>query len=337
MTKHTKSTPRARRMFLNRSVYFVTNRTAEGLPFVPNAYINALLKGVLARAMHKYPGVVVSHFLFLPNHYHGVLVTKEEPSEIRNFMNYVDGELAKLIARILNKRHYKVWSAPYHAALLATPDSVIEKIAYTYLNPVAPHFIRKAEEWRGVSSWQAFVSGTAETAKWIRPKYVGPLPNAQFTARSIRSLMDGLEDLPCPSYNLNFEPFAWKECFSETRASSNEQLRNDILVRIREGEGRYERERRTKKINVIGAEAMAQQNVHKRYKPAKFGRRVYCICSCPVLRKQLIEMYREFCNKCEAAWNAWKRGEFGAKYPPGAFLPPRPPPANVPRLIFGHG
>ena len=53
-----------RRNYTHGRVYLVTNRLAQGLPFVPNKYINALVYGALARAYALNPGVVICAFCF---------------------------------------------------------------------------------------------------------------------------------------------------------------------------------------------------------------------------------------------------------------------------------
>ena len=57
--------PRHRRFFPKNTVYLVTNRTAEGLPFLPCPLMNLFLFGILAKARFYNPSVTISAFLFM--------------------------------------------------------------------------------------------------------------------------------------------------------------------------------------------------------------------------------------------------------------------------------
>lgn len=100
--------PRLLRKYSKGEVYFVTNRTAEGLPFVANLLINTFINGILARALVLHPGIELSAYLVMPNHYHLILVLNEGAEVLKSFMGYVDGELAKVINRFRGRCNQNV-------------------------------------------------------------------------------------------------------------------------------------------------------------------------------------------------------------------------------------
>lgn len=315
--------PHPRRMYEHKSVYFVTNRLSEGLPFVPNLYVNLVLIGIIARAIFRFPGISVCTLLFMTNHYHGIFVTNGDPAQFKDFMNYVDGEIAKVVVRFLDKRNVKVWAQRYHAAKLLTWEDVIKKIIYIYINPVQALFVKKASEWTGVSTYQAMFEEDETMYKWIKPSLLPKLPDAPFSQKLLTRLVDFISKLEAPSYLFRTTPFCWKECFEQTKNMTDAELRKKILEKISEEERECEKERKASKKSIVGIESLSTQNPHKYYKPKKFGRRVFCISSCEELRKQYIELYQEFCQKAKDAWQGYMKGFpfTAALFPPGAYLP----------------
>ena len=84
-----------RRYFENKSVYFLTNRLARGLPLVPCDYINGVITGVMAKASESFPDITICNYLWMRNHYHMLVVTDGNPTDLAGFMNILNGELAK--------------------------------------------------------------------------------------------------------------------------------------------------------------------------------------------------------------------------------------------------
>ena len=79
------------------AVVHITHRVVEGLPFVARLFMNLLILGIVARAQYLYP-VRLSHFLFMANHPH--LLISGTLNQVSSFMNYLDGELAKILKRL---------------------------------------------------------------------------------------------------------------------------------------------------------------------------------------------------------------------------------------------
>lgn len=322
------------RMYHHKQVYFVTNRTAEGLPFVPCKYINFLLYGVLARACEMYPDISLVAWLFMGNHYHGIVLTKGDPAMFASFMNFVNGEIGKIVARLLRKSHTKIWAQRYHAALLGDYQSVIDKLVYLFINPVYAYLVSTAADWCGVSTWHEMTGGSLREFKYIPPSKIVPLANSGISKNTCRKLVESVEVLPSRTRPLMVDPYAWKSCFSSTADISDDQIRQEIVQKISTLEIETRLTRLKEKRGVVGTAALSQQNPYRHYRPKKFGRRVFCIVSCPDLRKQLITLYQEFCQQCKRTWEAWKVGDYEKTYPPGGFLPPRKPMANLTPLLL---
>ena len=318
-----------RRYYQHHSVCMITNRLAEGLPFVPNDFINALLIGALARASARNPGIVICSYTFLQNHYHLVVFINTDELEMASFLHDLDDEIAKITKKILGKRNVKIWAQRPHVAVIGDFQAVINQIAYSLLNAVTANFCRKASEWIGLTSFPFLFDQTPTSHKWVRTGSIGTLPNAPFSKRSVNRLKLHWENSPGKYFTLSVQPYCWKGQFSESRNISDEQLLDRILTQVAEGELLAEKIRKKEKCNLCNTQQLALQNPHKQYKPKKYGRRVYCICTDPELRKQMIALYSAFCTKCADVWTSWRRGNLSAKYPPGAFIPSRSPLASL--------
>lgn len=314
-----------RRYYKHGETYFVTNRLAEGLPFVPNVYMNSLLYGALARAASLNPGIVICAFSVLQNHYHLLVFIKSDEAEMRSFLHDLDDELARIVKKLLGKSNTKFWGQRPHVAVLGDVPAIIREFSYCFLNPVAANFCSRAVDWIGLHSFRSLFSPLAETYKWVRTCKLSRLPNKAFTKKDIRRLHEHWSNLPGKTFELKVDPFVWKSRFKEARRFTEEELKDKITAAVTAGEKRYEKERLQTKQRIANREDLAYQNPYKSYKPGKYGRRVYCICTDAELRKQMIESYKAFCETCVAVWAAWKKGDFSAKFPPSAFIPPRTP------------
>jgi hypothetical protein len=275
-----------------------------------------------------YPDITVCAWLFMANHYHGVVVTRGDPAMLRYFMNFVDGEIAKIVARLLGKRYVRIWAQTYHAAVMLDYDTVVRTLTYLYINPVRAYLVASVSEWRGVSTWNEFLGKASRSFKYISPSRIRRLPRGTLSKQYCQKLVEDMESLSGCVSELVVEPFAWLACFKASTERAEEEVKEKILQSIRREEGEIAERRHKEKRGVVGAEALSKQDPYRKYKPTIFGRRVYCISTCPELRKQFIELYKEFCARCVLTWEKWKSGNLTVSYPPGAFLPSRPPPAS---------
>lgn len=310
-----------RRYFENNCVYFLTNRLARDLPFVPCQYINNILMGIIAKASTKYPNISICNYLWMRNHYHMLIVTKGNPSDIAGFMNIINGEVAKAVVIFLGRRNVKIWAQRYNCIRLLTPDVVAEKISYLYLNPVKANLVDKACRWPGVSSYGI------EQEHEIKCEYLKPSKLQRLSDRRLSKKLD--QELISQSkkgknYNLILKPYAWIECFEDP--DSVESYKLQISTKISSEEKRLEQQRQHP---TMGAMEARTQNPYQGYVPQSKGKRMFCMSSCLELRKQFIELYKNFCERCLTIWQYWQKGDLKYKYPPGAFSPPRWPLSNT--------
>ncbi|MFY3744046.1 transposase [Anaeromyxobacter sp. Red801] len=140
----------APRQILSGVTYHVTRRCAQReLLLRPSELVNETFLYVLGVALRRY-GLLLHGFCVLSNHFH--LVVTDPGAHLPAFEQYLDS----LVARSLNAalgRWEAFWaSGSYSAVALATPDDVVDRLAYSLANPVAAGLVQRAAEWPGLWS-----------------------------------------------------------------------------------------------------------------------------------------------------------------------------------------
>lgn len=140
----------APRQVLSGVTYHVTRRCAQReLLLRPSELVNQTFLYVLGVALRRY-GLLLHGFCVLSNHFH--LVVTDPGARLPAFEQYLDS----LVARSLNAAmgRWEAFWAPgsYSAVTLATPDDVIDTLAYALANPVTAGLVPKASEWPGLWS-----------------------------------------------------------------------------------------------------------------------------------------------------------------------------------------
>lgn len=306
---------RPRRYYKAGKCYLISSRIIKGLPLPPAEYVNSIIWGILARAQWLYPATI-SHFLFMPNHFH-MFVVCLDPQDLVNFIKYVKAELARSINRILGSPGQTVWAGRYDAEIILTLQDVIEKIAYTYVNPQKAGLVDTIEEYPGVSSWQMFIENIdSHQAQWIPSSVLSQAPRHRRQRETMNSLVANLGQ---DRAELTISPYAWMKGLGCDL--SREQIKEQILLRIKTLEQEF---RSNRKGAVIGADNLRNQSIYRSYYPKKFSRRAICICHDRETRKSFMENYYLFVESCRAVYRRWKVGDFSSPLPAEALSPPLP-------------
>jgi REP element-mobilizing transposase RayT len=99
----------------------VTCRTIQGLfLFRPSPMFNQILIGVLARARRLHP-VGISALVCLSNHFH-LLLEVPDAKRLADFMQYVNCNLAREVARLTGWRH-KIFATRYRAIPVSNEEA----------------------------------------------------------------------------------------------------------------------------------------------------------------------------------------------------------------------
>jgi len=319
-----------RRLFRFNKVYHITNRTSEGLPFVPNKFMELLIGGLLARTQEKYPGIIVNALVFMGNHYHMIVTIYTDPATLSTFMGYFQGELSGVIHRLTGVSNSRLWATKFKASELLTPEAVMEKLNYIYSNPVASNLVESINDWEGFSTWHELNGGETRSFRWISDSLIKTrLPREDFTDKAISALVESISTIGGGPRVFQCDPFFWKRCFKEYKNKSDTELKEELLASIKETEEEYRLKRETDGFPVMGAHKLRYQSIYKRYKPRKFGTTPTCESTCQETAKQFRSVYSTFKEQCTKVYESWKKGHFELILPPGAFYPPLRPRASI--------
>lgn len=315
--------PENRKYYPHNAVVFVTSRTEAGLPLVPSLNLNHIIWGILARARSMYD-VRVCHFLFMPNHFHMLLVV-DDPEHVPAFVGYVKGEIAHAVNNLLGRRQRTIWQDGYDSPIVLTATDVLKCINYIYLNPAKANLEEKVDDYPGVSSWQMFIRGKqrAKYKRLPRPA-TSRLFSAALTVNEQKRLVEEYEALPGNTAEFVLEPFAWVNCFPETRSRSYESVQAEIIDKVRLREQELSAIRRGQEKTVIGATTLRRQSMLKEYEPKKFSRRMICLCSAKGLCLSFITHFKALAEVARKVYGRWKLGDLSARIPAGLFAPRMP-------------
>jgi REP element-mobilizing transposase RayT len=147
--------------------YMITRRCSERRFFLrPDQETNNAFVYCLALAVQR-AKVELAFALAMTNHYHAGIHDPEGNFPI--FTEHFHG----LLARCLNSRlgrFENFWSSePTSVVQLTEIDDVLDKMVYTFTNPIAADLVDRVDEWPGVSTFHNTISGEALTA--TRPKH----------------------------------------------------------------------------------------------------------------------------------------------------------------------
>ena len=300
-------------------VVHITHRVIEGLPFVARLFMKLLMLGIVARAQFLYP-VRLSHFLFMSNHPH--LLISGTLNQVSSFMNYLDGELAKILKRLCPKKYQSTvfGNLRFKEERLYTAEDVLRKIVYIYANPSAAGLVNRIEDYPGINSWKMFYSGGHTIdAPWVPPRFVKGVPKKLKKVRDL-ALYKDLKLNAQSTHSITIAPYAWKKFFPESREWTDEYIFNEIQERLKVREAEHYESRGGQ---CLGAAKLKSACIWANHFPKKQGITPFLSCHDPELRKELIASYRAFCAACREAWMRFKSGEHDVEWPPGCIIPPK--------------
>ena len=292
--------------------------------FPANPLIELILRCCLAKAqrLHK---VETSHLVVEPTHIH-FIARVSNPDDIKGFMERFKTESSHAINRLLGRRKRTIWCAGYDSPVLLTPEDVVNKIVYCYLNPSRDGLADSIDTYLGFSSWKAFLSGqTSFTAKDIARSDIEPLG-----AMNLQAYLAAAEALAKdkPQILFTISPNAWMQCFNITTPEEIKYWNQKIIEAVRSAEKEYREQRAAQGRAVIAKEAQLNQRIGAPYTPERTGKRMYCISSDVPLRKQFIQMVKELVAQAADVLKEWRKGNF-VPYPPGLYPPSFPKLANI--------
>jgi putative transposase len=141
------------RQFSASSYWFVTDRChQEQFLLRPDEAANVAMLGALRRALERFAGQLDCYsVLLMSNHWH-IVVRVASTEVLPSFMQYLKSQVATDVNDLRDRRTGTFWSARYGAVPILDEESLIDRIGYTLMNPVAAGIAATCAEHVGISS-----------------------------------------------------------------------------------------------------------------------------------------------------------------------------------------
>ena len=311
------------KIFHHNDVLEITTRCTCGLPFTAAPFILTILEGILARAQELYP-VTISHYTFMANHFHMVLVVKD-PQDVSGFLYYFKCRTAHCINKLLGRRG-SLWDARYDSPVILDADKLTERLVYHYTNPQRAHLVDSIEQYPHLTTWNLLdepYTAHSKECEVVTAERLSPiLAHRTLKPRQIRFYQQQVEDAVWCTAQLLVEPSAAYEalgCGEEDIKAHLTALKQRVSQE--EEELSYERKRKGKKVR--GAYRLIHDRMDTNYRPQKRGRKMICLGSTRKARAAYIATFKSCVEYCRQVYKKWKKGDF-IDYPIYAFAPSKP-------------
>lgn len=293
---------RKRRYNPPHSLIEVTCRTFQNRRLLrPVPEVRDLILGIVGRAQRRY-GIDIHALVFLSTHYH-LLVTAADAQQLARFVGYVNSNVAREIGRLTGWRDH-FWGQRYQAILVSSEAAAqVSRLYYVLAQGVKEGLVLHPRDWPGPHCAAALLGEEELQGTWFdrsreyearRLKRGGQKPR-QFAERETVVL----RALPC-----------WQGLDEVTRRA---RIR-DMVAAIVE-QGRAERQGRA----VLGVAAVLLQDPQSRAPYVKRSPAPLIHAVTRAVREQYRRAYRLFDEAYQAASEALRAGDRGARFPAGSF------------------
>ncbi len=320
--------------------YHVISRAFQGrFLFVPDNQLNDIIKGVIGRAQTMYPCIKLYGIAVFCNHMH--VMMQGPPSEFAAFLRYVKSEISRRWGFEIDWPS-TMWHR-YLATALPTANSQMTCFTYILAHGVKEGLTERPEQWPGVHSAVALLSGEPLAGHWLDATRYGNLRNKEKKRAERDAELDRLtrEALaagePPPKrprrrkarpvckedhltrYEVVHTPLpAWHGLSEDDRCRRVAELVEGIVE-----EGRRLRNGRPV-LGVEGIKALSRDRKSDLPPLPWFEDRRAMICWADPREPETqahLTAYWEFQDAYSEASRRFRRGELTVEFPPGAFRP----------------
>ena len=273
----------------------------------PDARLNPLIIGALAKAMKRYP-IQLHGFVFLSTHFH-LLATFSDAKRMADFMRYFTQKLSKEV-KIVHDWDAVVFPERYgHVELSQEPVVDLARLRYVFQNSCKENLVLSPLDWPGVSSAEALVSGEPMKGLWIDRSAYHKARNRGEDA----SAADFAEELelslsPVPSQN-HLAP----EEYRQLMIDMVRQVEAETLLRHKE-----------ENTAPIGIRKIMDRDPHYRSGKEKTSPRPWFHALSREARKAMRTALTWIVAAYREAAERYRQGDFGVEFPEGTFPPARP-------------
>lgn len=306
--------PENPKLFIHNVPVEICTSVQRGLPFVHAIYLEILLKGILAAAQSLFP-VTICHLVVMANHIH-ILIVVKNPEDVPRFMNYFKSETAHALNRLMGTTGQSFWLSGYDSPMILSAEKFLERMEYLYLNPVEASIVASASKYKGISTYDELLNGNSlKNYKKVSRSEVGELPYGKLSEEFQIEIAQAFLDGKGLTNELKIEPWAWLQCYDESKEWSPVKVKERFLLQLEESEKRIARENR----QLVGNNCL--EDIRVPYHSKRSGKKMICLSDCPEQRSNLISKFKQLTKLARMSYQQRREGIRDASPPPGFFLP----------------
>lgn len=317
-------------MFEPGVLYLVTARTIHGrFLMAPHRGRDALIGGVVARALHLYREVRLYNIVTMSNHLH--MIVSAPPEQISRFVGYVSSNIARTVGPRVDWRQ-KFWGTRFRAQPILDDEALEGLMAYLWAHGAKEGLVEEGKLWPGLQCIADLLNQKDRLYAWLdrtalfwarrkRKAKSPPLKEAKRKAKGKGKVKAIPEAIPVKEsdfthyYPLRLSPLPHYEGLS-TR--DRKKAYQHIYAKACE---LAEKKREGKKP--LGQPFVEQQDPHDSPRAFKKKNQPICHSACPVRKERYRESYAGFIAAYQAASVRFRNGQV-AVFPRFAFRPPLP-------------
>jgi hypothetical protein len=311
--------PARRKLFESGTVLEVCTRIHQGLPLTAAPSAQTLIRGLLARAQGLNP-VVISHLVFMSNHFHMILVVKK-PEDVSGFMEYFKSQSSRLLGCLFGLTGQS-WAGRYDSPRVLDVVTLKERLVYLYTNPQQANLVDTIDHYPNLSSWELVKSGVLEQVSEVQKHSLEDILKIVAEAKVPLTKYPPLPEIE-PNGLLRIDTAA---AFRALGVVNDEDVREclyEVVAMVRAREKTLINERKADKKGVVGKWALIKASPLKAHIPKKTQPRMLCLGSSRKQRAAFIEWFNQWDKACRHVYRQWRRG---IKEPfPALGFPPRDP------------
>jgi hypothetical protein len=305
-------------------MYDICFRALQGLPLPARSLTTFLIESIMARLIAT-EQVILCNYVWMANHLH-MQIYSLDSSALTEFHGQLKKRLSDFLKRLLGLARLRLWDDRTTLGEVLDLDAAIERIVYSFLNPVRAKLVRSIDDYKGLNTWKEFLSAKADLntcvereVPWVLATDIETLAHRNPSWSEERRVIEELEQKASSrqTHTLRIYPFKWLEAFGISDPSEIEKIRSRIVARVRQEEASLA----PKKDPAQRIEGFV---VTEEYKPPRKERKVFMYGSTPTGRLAHLDLYRWFIGRCRQCYHLMKRGYSNIPWPPGCFIPPAP-------------
>jgi len=273
--------------------------------------------------------VIVCAFVWMANHAHLQLYSLDAEA-LRDFHGGLKKRITDFLKRLLGLQWLSVWDTGDSMAEILDLDKAIDRVAYTFLNPVRAKLCRSIDSYQGFHTWGEFLSAPQDVnaciereVPWILATDIEPLSSENPSRREEQGLIERILQATRmrASQTLRIYPFKWLEAFGVTDPMEIESVRQRIIKQVRDVEAEL----------AVSSFPRKPEGyvVTDAYLPPPKERRVFMYGSTKEIRQAHLSVFRSFVAAGRHCYQLMKQGTKNIPWPPECFIPPAPKLCNV--------